>query len=62
MADPKGGGGPNPIQDLWSLLIILGVLWVFWYMTGGPSRAYVGEGLFLNPSSNTASVGGQNHP
>lgn len=41
--------GAGPENDLWWLLIILGILFVSWVMYGGPEKESSRSGFFLNP-------------
>lgn len=43
----KEGGWYTPL--LWFVLILAG-FWVLWYFTGGPQRADVNSGPYLNPN------------
>lgn len=44
-----GGGGGGGWGALKGLLFIIVILWVLWYFSGGPQRADVNSGAFMQP-------------
>lgn len=50
MADEKGGGGHNPLQDLYFFITFLVIVVILWYASGGPSRANLQSAFIGGPS------------
>ena len=48
MADAKGPSF-NPLDDLKVLLFFFVILWLFWFISGGPARYEVAQKPFLRP-------------
>ena len=52
MADDKGSGH-NPVDDLKLLLLFFIILWLFWFVSGGPARYELAQKPFLRPPVTT---------
>jgi hypothetical protein len=47
--------GPNAKNELIGFVLILILLWIVWFFTGGPSRSK-NEKPYVNPSANIGDI------
>jgi len=50
MADDKGGGGHNPMRDVYFFITFLVIVVILWYASGGPKRANIQSAFIGGPS------------